>query len=238
MERPILILMILCMGVYVRANSDGGYLFVMFRDEAPPMTEQICGLVSENGRNWTALNNAEPVLISTVGEKGVRDSYLFRSHHNRTFHLVATDLWINLTRHGWSRAQTAASQSIVVWDSEDIVHWSQPCLVKVAPDTAGCTWAPEAIYDAERGDTWYSGFPRCQMTIFARIAFGLPVQKNLRLSVSHLSTSKSRPAEAGRCHDHHGLPRLHSCRAVSLPRYGKHTIRNGWMQQVRIKRLK
>lgn len=131
------------------AASDGGYLFVTFKGEDTPMTEQIYFAISQDGRHWNALNNSEPVLVSTVGEKGVRDPFLLRSHNGNKFYLVATDLSINLN-HDWGRAQTAASKSIVIWDSTDLVHWSKPRLVKVAPDDAGCAWAPEAVYDESR----------------------------------------------------------------------------------------
>jgi hypothetical protein len=40
----------------------------------------------------------------------------------------------------------------VIWESTDLVRWSEPRLVKVAPDDAGCAWAPEAVYDVDRGD--------------------------------------------------------------------------------------
>ncbi len=40
----------------------------------------------------------------------------------------------------------------MIWDSEDLVNWSKPRLVKVAPDDAGCAWAPEAIYDEDTED--------------------------------------------------------------------------------------
>ena len=129
-------------------NNIGGYLFVTFRGEATPMTEQIYFMLSEDGKNWTALNDEKPVLVSNVGEKGVRDPFIIRSRDNKKFYLIATDLSINLNPD-WGRAQTAASQSIVIWESADLISWSAPRLVKVAPDMAGCTWAPEAIYDEE-----------------------------------------------------------------------------------------
>lgn len=40
----------------------------------------------------------------------------------------------------------------MIWESTDLTHWSEPRLVKVAPDDAGCAWAPEAVYDVEKGD--------------------------------------------------------------------------------------
>ena len=41
---------------------------------------------------------------------------------------------------------------MVIWESTDLVKWGEPRLVKVAPDDAGCTWAPEAIYDEDKKD--------------------------------------------------------------------------------------
>jgi sucrose-6-phosphate hydrolase SacC (GH32 family) len=126
--------------------GDGGFLFVTFKGEQTPMSEQIYFVVSHDGRQWTELNNAQPVLVSALGEKGMRDPYLIRSHNGEKFYLIATDLSINLNGD-WNRATHAGSKSIVIWDSTDLVHWSPPRLVKVAPDDAGCTWAPEAVYD-------------------------------------------------------------------------------------------
>lgn len=127
-------------------GSSGGYLFATFRGEQSPMGEQVYFALSPDGRHWEALNGSQPVLISTVGEKGVRDPYLLRSHDGKKFYLLATDLSINLNPD-WGRAQHGGSQSLVIWDSPDLVHWSSPRLVKVASNDAGCTWAPEAVYD-------------------------------------------------------------------------------------------
>jgi hypothetical protein len=131
------------------AANNNAYLFVTFRGEATPLTEQIYFLTSTNGYNWTALNKGEPTLISTIGEKGVRDPFILRKPDNSGFYLIATDLSIHLNGD-WGRAQTDASQSIVVWESPNLTTWSQPRLVKVAPDNAGCTWAPEAVYNPQR----------------------------------------------------------------------------------------
>jgi Glycosyl hydrolases family 43. len=125
-----------------------GFLFVTFKGEQTPMTEQVYFALSKDGRNWTALNGGEPVLVSQLGEKGVRDPYLLRAHDGSRFYLIATDLSINLNRD-WGRAVRAGSKSVVIWESTNLVQWSEPRLVKVAPDDAGCTWAPEAIYDEE-----------------------------------------------------------------------------------------
>ena len=133
------------------AAAPAGFLFVTFKGEQTPLSEQIYFAVSTDGRNWSALNNSQPVLVSQLGEKGVRDPYLLRAHDNSKFYLIATDLSIN--RNGnWGRAVRAGSRSLVIWESVDLVTWSEPRLVEVAPEDAGCTWAPEAVYNEDTGD--------------------------------------------------------------------------------------
>jgi hypothetical protein len=39
----------------------------------------------------------------------------------------------------------------MVWESTDLVNWTNQRLVRVSPDTAGNTWAPEAFYDRTLG---------------------------------------------------------------------------------------
>lgn len=126
-------------------------MFATFKGEQSPLTEQVYFALSKDGRNWTALNNGDPVLISDLGEKGARDPFLLRSHDGRKFYLLATDLSWNRDRSG-SRAVRAGSRSILIWESADFVNWSEPRLIAVAPEDAGCAWAPEAVYDVEEGD--------------------------------------------------------------------------------------
>jgi hypothetical protein len=131
--------------------ADDGYLFVTFKGEQTPMTEQIYFASSRDGRQWAALNGGQPVLISTLGEQGVRDPYLLRAHDGGKFYILATDLSIHLNPD-WGRSQTAGSQSLVIWESADLAHWLPPRLVRVAAPDAGCAWAPEAVYDEDTGD--------------------------------------------------------------------------------------
>jgi hypothetical protein len=148
MKRLSLLIMALLAGVKVWA-ADGGFLFVTFKGEATPMTEQLYFALSPDGHHWDALNGGEPVLISQLGEKGVRDPFILRAHNGKKFYIVATDLSINLN-HNWTRAVHAGSKSIMIWESSDLVHWSEPRLARVAADDAGCTWAPEAVYDEDK----------------------------------------------------------------------------------------
>lgn len=150
MKRLYVLAAIICLSVNATA-AEGGFLFTTFRDETTPLSEQIYMAISEDGKHWEALNSGHPVLVSDVGEKGVRDSFLLRSHDGKQVWLIATDLSVNRNRD-WKRNTHAGSRSIVVWESSDLVHWSAPRLAEVAPGDAGCVWAPEAIYDEEAGD--------------------------------------------------------------------------------------
>ncbi|PTY04992.1 endo-1,4-beta-xylanase [Opitutaceae bacterium EW11] len=148
--RSLLAALVIGSGTALSA-APAGFLFATFKGEQNPLTEQIYFVLSADGRNWAALNGSNPVLVSEVGEKGVRDPYLLRGRDGKTYYLIATDLSIALN-HDWGRAVRAGSRSIVIWESTDLVKWSEPRLVQVAPDDAGCTWAPEATYDEETGD--------------------------------------------------------------------------------------
>lgn len=151
MFKKISLLFALLLATTALTAAPGGYLFVTFAGEETPLTEQIYFGLSRDGRSWQALNAAQPVLVSPVGEKGVRDPFIIRSSDGKKAYLIATDLSIHLNP-GWKRASKAGSQSIVVWESSDLVKWSAPRLVKIAADDSGCAWAPEASYDEDTGD--------------------------------------------------------------------------------------
>jgi large repetitive protein len=97
---------------------------------------------------WDELNGGQPTLESAYGELGLRDPFLIRSPEGDRFFLIATDLSIG--RNGdWDRAQRQGSQHLEIWESTDLVNWSEQRHVKVAPDNAGNAWAPEAFWDEE-----------------------------------------------------------------------------------------
>lgn len=125
--------------------SKDGYLFVHFTGESE-FGEQIYFSISNDGLHWKELNDGKPVLLSHVGEKGVRDPFIIRSALDNKFYIIATDLRIANGR-SWDEVQTTGSKSIVVWESEDLIHWSEERLVPVGIEQAGCVWAPEAFYD-------------------------------------------------------------------------------------------
>ncbi|MEU2422217.1 family 43 glycosylhydrolase [Streptomyces sp. NPDC007851] len=130
-----------------------GYMFSYFTGEGTADGEQLYAALSKGNDplNWRELNDGKPVLTSTLGEKGLRDPFIIRSPEGDKFYQIATDLRI-YGNGDWDAAQRTGSRSIMVWESTDLVHWTDQRLVKVAPDSAGNTWAPEAFYDAKLGE--------------------------------------------------------------------------------------
>jgi len=134
------------------SESASAYLLVHFTGQSE-LGEQLYFSVSEDGLHWNDLNNSEPVLVSAIGDKGVRDPSIIRSSDGKKFYLLATDLRI-ANGKGWNAARSHGSTSLVFWESTDLVNWSAPWMVDVAgaiPE-AGCAWAPEAIYDTNTHD--------------------------------------------------------------------------------------
>lgn len=131
------------------------YIFAYFPYTGNCHDERIYFGISEDGLNFEALNNGKPVLESKLGTHGLRDPFIIRSPEGDRLYLIATDLTVSgieqdgqkYPGQGWSENQVKGSQKIMVWESTDLVNWSEQRECKVAVDTAGCTWAPEAYWD-------------------------------------------------------------------------------------------
>lgn len=123
-----------------------GYLFVYFAGEDNEDGEQVYFAISRDGLNWKDLNSNKPILISKLGEKGIRDPFIIRSIDGEKFYIIATDLKIN-GNWDWKRAVTSGSKCIIIWESLDLLNWSEARRIQISKEDAGCTWAPEAIYD-------------------------------------------------------------------------------------------
>ncbi|WP_243706084.1 glycoside hydrolase family 43 protein [Micromonospora sp. KC721] len=104
---------------------------------------------STDGLHWNDLNAGAPVLHSPIGTKGVRDPALIRSPDGSRYWIIATDLCVRC-----GSTYTNGSPSFVVWESTDLVTWSQPWLINVAGAIPGGrnAWAPEAIWNPETND--------------------------------------------------------------------------------------
>ncbi|MEU0303207.1 glycoside hydrolase family 43 protein [Streptomyces sp. NPDC006175] len=137
-----------------RKQAYTGYAMSYFTGEGTADGEQIRMALSrgDDALHWQELNGGEPVLTSDLGTEGLRDPFIIRSPEGDTFYQIATDLRMyGGTGGSWDQVQRSGSRSIMVWESEDLVNWTDRRLVEVAPETAGNTWAPEAYYDEELG---------------------------------------------------------------------------------------
>lgn len=128
--------------------KQAGYLFVTFTDGRDD-GEQIYFAISRDGLHWQDLNQGNPILTSSIGEKGARDPFLLRSVDGKHFFLIATDLRI-ANGKGWNVAQYEGSRDLIIWESDDLVNWTKERSVTLGVEGAGCVWAPEAIYDKKR----------------------------------------------------------------------------------------
>ncbi|MFF0157878.1 glycoside hydrolase family 43 protein [Streptomyces sp. NPDC005263] len=134
------------------AAADPGYLMVHFTGEGST-NQQMYLSHSTDGVHWNDLNGGGMVLRSTVGTKGVRDPAFVRSPDGSKYWIIATDLCINCGQD-WPGSINNGSRNLVVWESTDLVNWSQPRLLNVAgaiPDGRNA-WAPEAIWDPASND--------------------------------------------------------------------------------------
>lgn len=121
------------------------YLFTYFTGNAPEQ-EQICYALSEDGWNYTPLNDGKPVIASAdIARTGcVRDPHILRGEDGY-FYMVVTDMKSSL---GW-----ASNRGLVLMRSKDMVKW-KTSTVHFPEKYAGTNfanvtrvWAPQTIYD-------------------------------------------------------------------------------------------
>lgn len=131
--------------------TDGGFLLSYFLGEEEPDGEQVRFALSDGTHpgSWTLLNGGHPVLPCGEGEGGTRDPFLLRDRENGRFVLLATDLKIGAVGN-WDRATRHGSDSIIVWESGDLVNWDGPFRRRVSTPAAGNSWAPKAFWSRER----------------------------------------------------------------------------------------
>lgn len=136
-----------------KQEANSGYLFTYFTGEGTSDGEQIYFALSEGNTalKWREMNAGKPVFTSNMGENGLRDPFIIRSPEGDRFYLIATDLKI-YGNGDWDRAQRTGSLNIMVWESTDLINWSNQRMVQVSPEAAGNTWAPEAHYDPATGE--------------------------------------------------------------------------------------
>jgi hypothetical protein len=135
---------VLTLGAGTAHAADSAYAMVYFT-ESTTMLEADYGLhlaVSQDGLNWTPLNQNAPLVTPTQGAGGLRDPFLMRKQDG-TFVVLATDL----KGTDWNYNSTY----IHVWDSTDLRTFTGYRRVKLHDMTTTHSWAPEAYWDAARG---------------------------------------------------------------------------------------
>lgn len=122
------------------------YLFCYFTGNEPER-ERICFAVSDDGFNFKPLNKGMPVVKQKKGTLCMRDPYLLRGEDG-CFYIIATDMKSSL---GW-----CSNHGIVTWKSNDLINWYDETAIDFhqfdETKNADKIWAPEAMYDEERGE--------------------------------------------------------------------------------------
>lgn len=132
------------------------YLFVHFKEKRTPDGEQVYFGISRDGFHWETVNEGEPVLWSYEGDKGVRDFTITRTQEGK-FIILATDLSLSYGmpyqyENSWEKVSRNGSKCLVMWQSEDLIHWSNQKMLHLGDEHFGCLWAPDVIYDPKGGD--------------------------------------------------------------------------------------
>lgn len=132
------------------------YLFVHFKEKSTSDGEQVYFGVSTDGFHWESVNDGQPVLWSKKGEKGVRDHTIVRTKNGK-FYIISTDLSLanNFTtkyESNWRNVAKNGSKFLSMWESDDLLTWSDQKMIELGDEDYGCLWAPDVIYDHNQDD--------------------------------------------------------------------------------------
>lgn len=129
------------------------YLFTHFTNDSTGDKESIWFALSRDGLHWKDLGGEKPFLISKLGTTGIRDPFIVYDEKKKKYFIIGTDL--HTCKGGtWDDFSSRGSRSLLVWESEDLVNWSEERLIEVGIPEAGCVWAPEAVYCKEE-EKWF-----------------------------------------------------------------------------------
>ncbi|KIX08764.1 uncharacterized protein Z518_03421 [Rhinocladiella mackenziei CBS 650.93] len=110
-----------------------------------------------NPTAFQAINGGNAIVSPTLGTKAVRDVSIIPA--DGKWYIIGTDL--NIDETTWDASTRTGSRGILVWESTDLITWTNERLVVVEGDTAGMVWAPDAIFDAAQNQFlvhWASKF--------------------------------------------------------------------------------
>ena len=137
------------------------YLMVFHQDA----DHSLHAALSRDGYTFTALNDGKPIISGdTIAEqRGIRDPHIYRGPDG-AFYLAMTDLHIYAKRDGyrtteWERDGNkygwGNNRDLILMKSWDLVNWKRTIIdfTKLSSEykEIGCAWAPETIYDPQKG---------------------------------------------------------------------------------------
>ncbi|MBN1854410.1 MAG: hypothetical protein JW829_16890 [Pirellulales bacterium] len=137
------------------------YLLVYFKDN----DHSLHMALSADGYSFTDINEGKPVIAGeTIAlQKGIRDPHIMRGPDN-LFYMCMTDLHISARRAGfrkteWERPRDeygwGNNRALLLMKSADLIDWEHANVEidKLFPEFGdlGCAWAPQTIWDAEKG---------------------------------------------------------------------------------------
>ena len=145
----------------VGPDAPYGYLMVHFVEDSAGYAEKIYLDISrgDNPEQWDPLNGRNPILASNLGTTGTRDPFITYNPETETYYIIATDLRVfNANDPSWNNGNWGAwasqgSTMMNVWESKDLITWSNVRQIDVSLDTndntaayLGMMWAPEATW--------------------------------------------------------------------------------------------
>ena len=140
-------------------TGDSNYLFAYFTGTSIE-GQTIHLAVSQDGYNYIALRNNDPVIIPSKGTGCVRDPYLWYNERDGYYYILATDLDFTDTGSDYSDN----SESFIIWRSKDLVNWFDETMIDVKAmshligntDNMQSVWAPQVLHDGTSFVVYFS----------------------------------------------------------------------------------
>lgn len=142
-RRQLFLILLVLPIASIAADPFTAYLFAYFTGNDKSQ-EAIRFALSDDGYNYKAINQGNPVLSSAIisSTGGVRDPHILRGE-NGDYYMVATDM---VSANGWN-----SNRGMVLLKSTNLVDWTsaRENIPTAFPtlSAADRVWAPQTIYD-------------------------------------------------------------------------------------------
>jgi hypothetical protein len=136
-------------------GQDTGHYYLMsyFKNSYAPLNDMAGSFfaLSTDGMNWTELNGGAPVITqSWIGEKLMRDPYIYFDAAAMKFRLIYTTGW-TMKCLGYLEISIADGKDFKKFQDWTVLdndgHRQIPVYVSDSIPSSICTWAPEIIWD-------------------------------------------------------------------------------------------